>query len=196
MEKDYAILRLNLIASIPAYELSRLTSVINDMYDIFLGMDPLYRYAKRSPIFLPGEEEKLYIKKALIGTPNCIEFLGIREHLIDAALFLGKNFNSRLNLKNATILNIEKSDSMLIHMERIKELFDQKVLGDSVVHKEESKRNLKYAKGKIIDLKWNQSWDGVLGEKITDYMKYVKDISGISQNIIEEAEITILKSIV
>ena len=42
MKDDYSILRLHLVDSIPAYEFSKLTSLLNDIYDTFLWVEDVF----------------------------------------------------------------------------------------------------------------------------------------------------------
>jgi hypothetical protein len=193
MEKEYAILRLNLIDTIPAYELSRLTSVINDIYDIFLEIENANHYKRLSSIFLPCDEEKLYIKKASIGTPNSIEFLGVGEHLLNAVNFLGKNFNPVLSIKSANILRMNKSDSIFDYINRIKEVLETKPLPEYDKDTENLIGNFKSLEEELTKLKKDYKLEEATNEEKSDYINYVRNISGLSQNIITQAELIIIK---
>jgi hypothetical protein len=193
MEKEYAILQLNLIDTIPAYELSRLTSIINDIYDIFLEIENANHYKRLSSIFLPGDEEKLYIKKASIGTPNSIEFLGIGEHLLNTVNFLGKNFNPILSIKSANILRMNKSDSILDYMNSIKEVLETKPLPEYDKDTENLMDNFKSLEEELTKLRKDYILDEATNEEKNDYINYIRNISGLSQNIITKVELTIIK---
>jgi hypothetical protein len=193
MEKEYAILQLNLIDTIPAYELSRLTSIINDIYDIFLEIENANHYKCLSSIFLPGDEEKLYIKKASIGTPNSIEFLGIGEHLLNTVNFLGKNFNPILSIKSANILRMNKSDSILDYMNSIKEVLETKPLPEYDKDTENLMDNFKSLEEELTKLRKDYILDEATNEEKNDYINYIRNISGLSQNIITKVELTIIK---
>jgi hypothetical protein len=195
MEKEYAILQLNLANTIPAYELSRLTSIINDIYDIFLEIENANHYKRLSSIFLPGDEEKLYITKASIGTPNSIEFLGVGEHLLNAVNFLGKNFNPILSIKSANILRMNKSGSILDYMNSIKEFLETTPLPEYDKDTENLIDNFKSLEEELAKLRKDYILDEATNEEKSDYINYIRNIRGLSQNIITQAELTIIKPI-
>lgn len=126
MKNDYAILKVLLVDTVPAYEFSKLTSLVNDLYDTFLWVEEVNKSRTAPYVFNPNEEERLYIKKADIGTPNMMEFIGIAEHLVNAVNFLAENYNELLTIENAALLTVEKTNTIVDFMNKVKFGFPEK----------------------------------------------------------------------
>jgi hypothetical protein len=90
--EESAILRLDLVERLPAYEFSRLVESIFDLYFGHLWL----RLADEAPSgqgpsdpYAPREEENLYLERAEIGTPNLIHLAGLALDLIPTFGTLG-----------------------------------------------------------------------------------------------------------
>ena len=194
MENDYAILKVHLVDTIPAYEFSKLASLVNDLYDTFLWVEEVNKKGTVPHVFNPNEEERLYIKKADIGTPNLMEFIGLAEHLVNAAKFLAENYNSLLTIGSATLITVEKSDTILDFMRKVKYRFGKKSSRENEMGKEEFMKMNKSLEAELIRLKNTNKLDKESEEEKDHFLSYVKSIGQVSENIILNANITILKS--
>ena len=194
MIKDYAILKVHLVDMVPAYEFSKLTSLVNDLYDTFLWVEEVNKKGAVPYTFNPSEEERLYIKKADIGTPNLMEFIGIAEHLVNAAKFLAENYNSLLTIGSAALLTVEKTNTILDFMNKVKSGFGQKSSKESELDKEELTKMNKSLEEELIRLKNTNKLDKESEEEKDHFLNYVKSIGQVSENIIVNADITIVKS--
>jgi hypothetical protein len=193
MEKDYAILAVHLYENVPAYEFSRLASLVNDVYDTFIWIDDVKNAGEEQYSFNPPtQEERLYINKAAIGTPNLIEFIGVAEHLIEAAKFLAENYNTLLTIGSATLITVEKSNTILDFMSKVKSCStksDTKEVKDTLEIK-----GHKYLGEELMYLKHTKILDEETVEEKNDFLNYVRNISQVSENIIIDANFTIVKS--
>ncbi len=192
MEREYAILRIHLSDSIPAYEFSRLTSLINDVYDNFLWFEYV-RKSKRTPYsFKPAEYDQLNIFKAEIGTPNKIEFLGVIDHLISTINYLGKYYNSLINLEKAYFTKVEDVNSAPEMFQVLNS--DYK---DEVVSEEEAKRLLDRPspslEQELEDLSSMHHVDKEIKEEKINFINYLRNISLTTENIINYTEFILVK---
>ncbi|MDO6818874.1 hypothetical protein [Zobellia sp. 1_MG-2023] len=193
MERDYAILSIHLNEIVPAYEFSRLTTLVNDVYDTFIWIEDVKKSKERQHKFNPpSEEERLYIEKADIGTPNLIEFMGVAEHLIEAVKFLSENYNTLLTIGSAALITVEKSNTILGFMGKVKSFFRKPPKKEQMNTVEIIGR--KYLAEELMHLKQANKLDEETLEEKNDFMNYVKNISQVSKNIIVNANITIVKS--
>jgi len=194
VEKDYAILKVHLVETVPAYEFSKLASLVNDLYDTFLWVEEVNKKGTVPHVFNPDEEERLYIKKADIGTPNLMEFIGIAEHLVNAAKFLAENYNTLLTVGTAAILKVEKTNTILDFMSKVKSCFGKKSSKENEMGKEEFKKMNKSLEAELLRLKNTNKLDKESEEEKDHFLSYVKSIGQVSENIILNANITIVKS--
>ena len=192
MKNDYALLKVNLLETVPAYEFSKLASLINDIYDTFVFIETVKKSDGRVDTYIhPTEEERLYISRADIGTPNVIEFFGIAEHLIDAAKFLSENYNGMLSLGSATLFTIDKSNSIIDFMKNVKSIFGKGVAVET--------KTVELPEGKILEeeLTYLEHSHKLSIETAQDkqyYTDYVRNVSHVSENIILNAKIIVVKS--
>jgi hypothetical protein len=194
VENDYAILKVLLVDTVPAYEFSKLTSLVNDLYDTFLWVEEVNKSGTAPHVFNPNEEERLYIKKADIGTPNLMEFIGIAGHLINAVNFLAENYNELLTIENATLLTVEKTNTIVDFMNKVKFGFREKSSKKNVLCKEELTKMNRSLEEELIRLKNANKLDKESEEEKNDFVSYVKNIGHVSENIIINANFTIIKS--
>ncbi|MEO0528548.1 MAG: hypothetical protein AAFZ89_15050 [Bacteroidota bacterium] len=193
MKRDYAILTVHLIELVPAYEFSKLTTFVNDIYDNFLWMEDVRTKGKIPYEFVPNEDDRLYIKKVDIGTSNLIDFMGIADHLVKATKFLAENYNPLLTVGSATLLTIDKSYAIRDFMGKVKLAFkkkrnhtntlDRMILSNTTSLEEE----LGY-------LKQINTLDKVTEAEKNQIVAYIKNISSEMENIIIDADITIISS--
>ena len=193
MEKDYSILRIHLVDSVPAYEFSKLTSLVNDIYDTFLWVEDFRRNDIEPLTFHPNEENRLYITKADIGTPNVLEFMGLAEHLINTTDFLAENYNKLLTVGIATLITIEKTNSIIDFIKKVNSVIDTTSPENDREDKVKISRN-KSLQEELMNLKTTRKLNRELLEEKNHLMNYVRNIRQISENIIISTNITIIKS--
>ena len=193
MEKDYSILRIQLVDSVPAYEFSKLTSLVNDIYDTFLWVEDFRRNDIEPLTFHPNEENRLYITKADIGTPNVLEFMGLAEHLINTTDFLAENYNKLLTVGIATLITIEKTNSIIDFIKKVNSVIDTTSPENDREDKVKISRN-KSLQEELMNLKTTEKLNRELLEEKNNLMNYVRNIRQISENIIISTNITIIKS--
>ena len=193
MDEDYSILRIHLVDSVPAYEFSKLTSLVNDIYDTFLWVEDVRRQGIEPFTFHPDEEERLYIKKADIGTPNVLEFMGIAEHLINTTNFLAENFNILLTVGSATLITIEKTNSIIDYIKKLNSVIDEPSFKKEGADKVKISGN-KSLEEELMNLKPTDKLNRETLEEKNNFMNYVRNIRQVSENIIINANITIVKS--
>ena len=194
MKSNYAILKVHLVDTVPAYEFSKLASLINDLYDTFLWVETVKIQGAVPYSFNPNDEDRLYIKKADIGTPNLVEFIGIAEHLVNALKFLAENYNDLLSIGEATLITVEKSDTVLDFMSDVKSGNVKRTSKDDEIGKEDFIKMNKSLEEELMHLKNNKLIDKESEDEKSQFMSYVKSISQLSENIIIDANLTIVKS--
>lgn len=193
MQRDYAILEVFLTNTVPAYEFSRLTSLVNDVYDNFLWVEELKTKGSIPHAFYPDDLSRLYIQKADIGTPNVVEFIGIAEHLIDTINFLAENYNTMLTVGSAALLTVEKANNILGFMQNVKKAIRRNGSADTGSERIVLTRG-RSLEAELQELKDSQQLGSEIQEEKIDFMNYVRNISFGTENIIENTNITIVKS--
>lgn len=192
MEKEYAIAKVNLVEMIPAYEFSRLISLLNDVYDNFLWADYVRSIGSVPYSFKPEVEEQLNIVRAEIGMSNSIEFLGIQEHLISSVNYLGTHYNALLNLHEAYTINVKKEESM---SEFLKEL--QKSWKKEKVSPKNHKRIFKTIPSleeELQDLNQTHHLEEEIKEEKINFINYLRNIRLTADNIIRDMEIIVVNT--
>jgi hypothetical protein len=191
MEKEYAIARVNLVKMIPAYEFSRLISLLNDVYDNFLWAKHVRSIGSVPYSFKPGESEQLNIVKADIGRSNSIEFLGIQDHLINSVDYLGTHYNPLLNLEEAYVISVKKAESM---SEFLKEL--QNTDKKEKINPKNRKRffnAIPSLEEELQDLSQTHDLEAEIKEEKINFIHYLRNVSLTAENIIRDMEIIVVK---
>lgn len=191
MKKEYAILKVKLIETVPAYEYSRLLSVINDLYDNFLWIDFIRREGTIPYTYKPEESERLYILKAEIGTPNKVEFLGISTHLIDTSNYLSRNYNSLLELNKVSLLHLDHDSAMAKLLDTLKQ---SKAEAKQIELKQIKKRKQRSLEDELEELLESHQLDQDIHEEKMNFLKYLNILKLLTENIVNQADITIVKS--
>ena len=119
--------------------------------------------------------------------------MGIAAHLINTAKFLSENYNTHLAVKSATLITIEKTNSILDFMKKVQSVLDikssKKNWGDSIPI--EGNKSLEE---ELVNLENMERLDGKSLDEKNNFMRYVKHIGQISENIVLDANFIIVKS--
>lgn len=192
MNKDYAILKFDLVESIPAYEFYSIISMLEGIYGTFLWLDKSDDFKEMPMIYYPKEDEKLYINRVDIGTPNIIEFIGIAEHLINAAHFLSINFNTILAVGSAAFVAIEKTNTLLDVIEKVKGAIKEE--DEIVIENEELKKRIKFMEVEMEKLKKANKISKAVDDMKSNYINSLKSRRNYTENIVTKTSIILIKS--
>ena len=192
MFKEYAILAVSTIEIVPAYEFSRLLSLVNDVYDTFLWIEELKNPAENSEKLVPLKlEEKLYIKYADIGRLDITAFFGIADHLVATAKFLGENYNNLLSIRSASVIQVARVISAVEYLKKASYPYSEE--GKTDTPEVVELKNIADLENELDALKDLNTQDNESVNDKTEFMIYVKGIRDLSENIIKNATITLLK---
>ena len=191
MKKEYAVLKVHLSETVPAYEFSRLTSLLNDVYDNFLWIEEIRKRGNLPYTFTPDANDRLYILMADIKKSNTMAFLGVGEHLIKTVTYLGDNFNAALHLEKVSILELNMDNGLADLIQHLKSDSVQPKL-QQVDAKSIIKKPRPSLESELDDLKQKYDLDDELHEEKSFFIDYLKNISLVTENIINTAELTLI----
>ena len=196
MEKNYAVLQLDLDNTIPAYDFGTLVSIIDGLYSTFLWLDKEDNYDIMPALYFPTEEEKLYIQRVEIGTPNVMELVGIGEHLYNAVYFLAHHFHTVFEIGTVTMVAVEKSNTILDFFDKVKGIFKKKEKPKIETDTTKSELELK-VKSLEIELERLLAM-GKINFEIKgmkdDYIKYVATLKNYTNNIVSSSSMTLVRT--
>ncbi len=177
---------------IPAYEFSRLISLLNDVYDNFLWADYVRSIGSVPYSFKPEEEEQLNIVRAEIGLSNSIEFLGIQEHLISSVNYLGTHYNSLLNLEEAYIIRVKKAEAMSEFLKKLRKSNNKEKI--SPKNRKSLFKTIPSLEDELQDLSQTHDLEVEIKEEKINFINYLRNISLTAENIIRDTEIIVVKT--